>query len=258
MDFTHAQLETLTIFFDFPIPRRDIEMPTPIITAQVTPVTLPNLHNFYFYGVSAYSEALVHRITAPRLEKLEVLFFNQIMFFVPRLLQFTNTAENLRFESAKFEFLIGAVNMMVYPRKEVEAAEMYALAVVVFCWHLDWQVSSAGQISNSLSQMYFAVEQLTLEHEEHSRSSEEHNEVDRAEWRKLLMPFRNVKTLRIGKGLVEELSHCLQLEDGEPPLEVLPELQELTYSGSGDTGDAFTSFIDARQNVGRTVTVVRS
>jgi len=58
-------------------------------------------------------------------------------------------------------------------------------------------------------------------------------------------------------GLVEELSRCLRLEDGELPLELLPELQELTYFGSGDTGDAFTSFIDARQNAGRPVTLVR-
>jgi hypothetical protein len=45
------------------------------------------------------------------------------------------------------------------------------------------------------------------------------------------------------------------LEDGELPLELLPELQELTHSGSGNTGDAFTSFIDARQNAGRPVTL---
>ena len=52
-------------------------------------------------------------------------------------------------------------------------------------------------------------------------------------------------------------SRCLGLEDGELSLELLPELQELTYSGSGDTGDAFTPFIDARQNAGRPVTLVR-
>ncbi|KAH9996243.1 hypothetical protein BJV77DRAFT_1157476 [Russula vinacea] len=38
-------------------------------------------------------------------------------------------------------------------------------------------------------------------------------------------------------------------------LELLLELQELTSSGSGDTGDPFTSFIDTRQNAGRPVTL---
>ena len=101
------------------------------------------------------------------------------------------------------------------------------------------------------------MEHLTLEHEVHSQSSEEHNEVDRTEWRKLLRSFGNAKTFgsAIGNELVEQLSRCLELEDGELSLELLPELQELTYSRSGDTGDAFTSFINAHQSAGRPVTV---
>jgi hypothetical protein len=53
--------------------------------------------------------------------------------------------------------------------------------VWVDCWHLEWQVSSAAQISNALSQVFSAVEHLTLTlgHEVHSQSSEEHNDVDR-------------------------------------------------------------------------------
>jgi hypothetical protein len=114
-----------------------------------------------------------------------------------------------------------------------------------------------AQISDSLSQLFSAVEHLAFEHKMHSQSSEEHNEVDRTEWRKLLRSFGNVKTLRIDDGLVEQLSRCLRLDDRELPLELLPELHELTYSGSGKSGDAFTSFINARQNAGRPVTLVR-
>jgi hypothetical protein len=91
----------------------------------------------------------------------------------------------------------------------------------------------------------------------HSQSSEEHNDVDRLEWRNLLRSFSNVKTLRVQDGLVKELSRCLRLEDGELPLELLPELQELIYFESRDIGDAFTSFVDARQVAGRPVTLVR-
>jgi hypothetical protein len=80
--------------------------------------------------------------------------------------------------------------------------------------------------------MFSSVEHLTLGHEEHRLSSEEHNEVDRTKWRKLLRSFSSVKTLWIAEGLVGELSCCLELEDGELPLELLPELQELTYSGN--------------------------
>jgi hypothetical protein len=246
------QLETLVIFFKFPVPSRDVERQlthTPIMTT----VILPNLHWFWFGGVSTYLEALVRRITAPRLEKLEISFFNQLTFSVPRLLQFMNTAENLRLDRAEFGFDAERVHVLVYSR----GAEMHALYINVGCWDVDWQVSSVAQIFNSLSQIFFTVEQLTLEHMEHSRSSEEHNEVERTEWRKLLRSFSNVKTLRIDKGLVGQLSRCLQLEDGELPLELLPELQELTYTGSGDAGGGFTSFADARQNAGRPVILDR-
>ena len=247
------QLETLIVSFKFPVPNRDIERQlthTPITTH----ITLPNLHYFEIAGVGTYLEALVDRITTPRLENFQIWFFNQLTFSVTRLLQFMNATESLTFKSAKFKFSDKDVDVEVYPHEE---AKMHALSIIVDCLHLDWQVSSAAQIFSSLSPLFSAVEHLTLVHEVHSQSSEEHNEADRTKWRQLLGSFKNVKTLRISEGLVEELSRCLELGDGELPLELLPELQELTYSGSGNTSDAFTSFINARQDAGRPLTLVR-
>jgi hypothetical protein len=100
------------------------------------------------------------------------------------------------------------------------------------------------------------VEHLTLEHKEHNWPPEAQNKVDHIEWCKLLSSFSNVKTLHIDNGLVEELSRCLQSDERKLPLVLLPELQELTYSESSNTDDAFTSFIEARQNAGRAITLV--
>jgi hypothetical protein len=248
------QLESLLIDFSFPVPNRDVERQ--LTHAPITtPITLPNLHVLRFKGVGTYLEALVHRMTTPRLEKLEIIFSNQLTFSVPRLLQFVSAAENFMFKSAKFEFFDEKVGVEVYAHEE---AEIFALSITINCWHLDWQVSSMVQISSSLSQAFSAVEHLTLEHSAHGRSSEEHNEADLSGWHKLPGSFRNVKTLSVAEGLVEELSRCLRPDDGELPSEILPELQELTYSRSGDAGDAFTSFVDARQNAGRPITVIRS
>ena len=105
--------------------------------------------------------------------------------------------------------------------------------------------------------MFSVVERLTLRQEAYGQSSEEHNDVNRIEWCNLLWLFHNVKAIHVENGLIEDISCCLWLEDGEPPLELLPELQEVTYSGSGDAGDGFNSFIDARQNAGHPVTLVR-
>ena len=246
-------LETLLILFLFPVPNRDVEKQltqAPIITQ----VTLPNLRVFEFQGASSYMESVVRRIATPRLEKLTIQFFNQLTFFIPHLQQFINTAESLRFDSARFLFSRNGVDVEVYPPNE---DEIYSLTIFVCCWHLDWQVSSVAQIFSSLSQIFSTVEHLTFEHKVHGLSSEEHNEVDRTKWRKLLTSFSNVKTLRIGDGLVQELSRSLRLHDEELPLDLLPELQELTYDGKGDTDDVFTSFIDAYRNAGRLVTLTR-
>ena len=250
-------LETLMIGFELSILNREVEgqlIHTPIIA----PITLPNLHVFHFRGVSSYLEAVVHRITTPRLEKLEITFYNQVTFSVSRLLQFINAAENFRLGSAVIPFSDNLVGSGVYPfGVSFGPTNVYALGIAVSCCHLDWQVSSMAQISNSLGQIFSAVEHLALQHYVHSKSSEEHNDVDHTEWRKLLRPFSNLKTLEIDRGLVKDLSRCLELEDGELPLELLPELQEITFDGSGDTNDAFTSFIDTRRNAGRPVTLVR-
>jgi hypothetical protein len=89
-----------------------------------------------------------------------------------------------------------------------------------------------AQIPNALSQVFFAVERLTLRHEVHTQASEEHDDVDRIEWRNLLRLFINVKTLRVRveDGLVKEFSRYLRLDDGELPLEPLTKLQELRKS----------------------------
>jgi hypothetical protein len=93
------QLETLIIFA---VPNPDVVMQL-THPPDMTPVTLPSFHHFWFQGHSSYTEALVHRIT-PCPEKLEIYFRDQRAFSFPRLVQFMNTAQNLKFEDVKFEF----------------------------------------------------------------------------------------------------------------------------------------------------------
>ena len=248
-----SQLETLAIYFQFSIPNHNVQKQLTHTSRHTSIITLPNLQHFHFHGVSNYLEALVHRITTPQLKDLRIGFSNQLTFSIPCLLQLIAAAENFRSSNAVLAFSDKRVIAGVYP----PGPNLCPFSISVYCWHLDWQVSSIAQIFNLLSQMLSAVEFLVLQHDVHTKSSEEHDEVDRTEWRKLLKPFVNVKTLRIEKGLIKDFTCCFQLEDGEPPLELLPELHELEYSGSDDTGDAFTSFIDARRNAGLPVTLVR-
>ena len=251
-------LEKLIIIFESPIPNHDIEKQL-THAPNIPPITLPNLHFIKFRGASSYLEELVHRITTPRLKMLQIEFFYQPSFSVPRLMQFIDASENIRFrDHVVLSFSDKDVNVGVSPLGN----NVYALGIRTLCCHLDWQVSSATQFSNSLSQRFSAVENLTLQHWVHNESSEEHNEVDRTEWRNLLRLFSNVKHLGVGKGLFKDISRCLQLEDEELPLGLLPELKELMCFGSSDSSDAgahsaFASFIHARRNAGHPVTFIR-
>ena len=244
------QLETLGILFNFPVPNRDIRRQlseTPVTTH----ITLPNLRWFGFKGASAYLEALLPHITTPVLEKLQIMFYNQLTFFIPHLPQFMSTVGNFRFKSARFMFNDWGFSAKMYPR---EWAGAYALYMEVICGHLEWQVASAAQIFETLGTMFSAVEYLTVESWRDFTSLEWSNEADRTQWHELLRPFSNVKTLHVDDGLVKELSRALQIDDGESPMGLLPELKAIS---SGDFGETFTPFINARQNAGHPVILVR-
>ncbi|KAF8488047.1 hypothetical protein F5888DRAFT_1879349 [Russula emetica] len=157
------QLKSLVIHFTFPVSNRVVGRQ--LTHAPITThITLPNLRFFWFKGVSAYLEAV------------------QVTFSVPRLAQFMDTTENFRFDNAMIKFKGKEIHVLMSFR----GTDRYPFFVSIDCGHLDWQVSSAAQICNAISQVFSAVERLTLRHEVHGQSSEEHNDVDRIEWRNLL------------------------------------------------------------------------
>jgi hypothetical protein len=220
-------------------------------------VTLPNLRWLAFQGASIYLEELLPWITAPLLEKLQLLFFNQLRYSIPQLQRFMRTAGNLRLKTATLTVHKDYLYVKTYPHK---GARMCTVSMLLGGRHLDWQVASAAQVFNTLNAVFSAVEHLTLEYasDRISISSEWNNEADRTQWRELLGSFGNVKTFFVDGELVGQLSCALQPCEGESPTELLPELQELSYFAIGPSHNAFTLFVDARQKVGRPVTVVRS
>ncbi|KAH9996382.1 hypothetical protein BJV74DRAFT_910788 [Russula compacta] len=246
------QLETLGIYFHSPVPNRDVEMQL-LHSPIMTHITLPNLRRFEFGGTSAYLEALLPRMTTPLLEKLGIGFFGQLSFSLPHLLQFLSTMEDPRFSRATLTF-DECLELLVHPHA---VARMDSLTMEVKCGHLDWQVASGAQIINSLRILFSSVENLTLEYaNRNSMSPEWTNEADRSQWRELLRSFSNLKRLEVPGDLIRALSCSLEAEDGESPMELLPELEELSYSGSHDGGDAFTKFIVSRQNAGHPVELI--
>ncbi|KAH9955485.1 hypothetical protein BC827DRAFT_1236686, partial [Russula dissimulans] len=192
-------------------------------------------------------------MTAPLLTRLQVYFSNQLTFDLPHLLQFLNTTENLRFRGVTLTFREDVFSVIVYPNE----AGMYALYMDVGCRDLAWQVASAAQIFRVLRSAFSAVENLTLKNWRYGVSLEWGAEGDRTQWRDLLSSFSNLKTLRVGLGLVSQLSRSLQPEGEESPVELLPELKELSFPTASIFASAFTEFRNARRVAGRPVIVVR-
>ncbi|KAI0247374.1 hypothetical protein BJV78DRAFT_942951 [Lactifluus subvellereus] len=243
-------LEVLAIGFRSPTPSRDFKelSHTPIVTH----ITLPNLHWFSFRGVSAYLERLVARVHAPRLKKLQIQFFNQLTFTIPRLVQFISFTENFMFNVVG---LIFSENGVVLTADSHEKQRIKPFYVHIMCKHLDWQVASVVQIFRTLLPLLTVVKDLSLAYAGDSLSMEQHHDVNRTQWRELLRPFINIKALHIENELVGQLSHSLQSDDGETPLELLPNLEELTYSGGSNAEDVFTPLINERQAARRPLTL---
>ena len=94
-------LETLILQFISPQSRPDRETRLlPISKCSV----IPALRYFNFKGVIEYLEDLVTGIDTPRLDEMNITFFNQIDFDTPRLAQFINCAPKLGKRVATVEF----------------------------------------------------------------------------------------------------------------------------------------------------------
>jgi len=240
-------LETLHISLGSPISDWAIKRQL-LLTPITTTVTLPNLRWFGFGGPNAYLEALLLHITAPLLEKFQILFLDPRTFRVSCLLQFMSAAENLRFGSAKFRFHSTTVDAWVYPRK---GARMYSFYMHFNSPFLSEQVLDTGVIFGALRTVFSAVEHLDLESEWHFVSLRYPTL-----WRDLLGSFGGAKSLVVGHRLAGEISRSFRLAEGESPTEFLPKLKEISYPAtSDDAGDAFIAFADARRIAGCPVTL---
>ena len=247
------QLESLWAGFNF---SRDVERQlshTPI--TSMTRITLPNLRRLGFQGSSVYLEVLLGWLTAPLLETLRIQIFNRMVYSNPHLRQFMSTARIFQVKTATIYFDEERLGVLGYPHTE---ARLNNLDLEFGGRYLDWQIVSAAQVFHALSTVCSVVEDLTLNYSRDHMSLEWNNQADRIHWRKLLGSFGKVKNLTVNVGLIGQLSRALQPGEDESPVELLPELQKLSYSSTGASHDAFSQFIDARQKAGRPVTVVRS
>ncbi|KAH9010019.1 hypothetical protein EDB85DRAFT_2162018 [Lactarius pseudohatsudake] len=244
-----SHLEMMTVHFYTVIPNRKVR------NAQAIHITLPRLKLLILRGCSAYLEGILSRLSAPHLATLSIEFFNQLTFDLRRLLQFVRATGEIRFRFARIHFEKEFVSVIVDP--ELERAGTYPFLVQVNCRPLDWQAACATQICDTLAPLLASVDSLTLGfHKDGSASWKD--EIDHEKWHGLLRTFAGVTSLQLTGGLAGDLFGFLQLDEVEPPLDLLPGLEELVSRGWGHIDNAFASFISARQSAGRPIRLVRN
>ena len=175
-----------------------------------------------------------------------------MIYSIPHLVQFMSTAGKFKVKTLMIYFTEDNLWVIAYPHM---GARLKNLALYFGGRQFDWQLVSAAQVFHALSTVFSVVEHLTLKYYRQNSSSEWNNEADRIHWCKLLGPFVKVKNLSVDGDLIKKISGALQPVEEESPTELLPELQNLSHSASGDSRNTFAQFVDARQKAGRPVTV---
>jgi hypothetical protein len=217
------QLETLGISFHSPVPSSAVERQ--LMDAPITSyATFHNLRWFAFGGASAYLEALLPSMAMPLLGRLQIWFLHQSNFSVSCLLQFMDAAQNFRFGSAKFHFSDKFLDAFVYPHEDTT---MYNFNLEIPCRYLRRKLVSATQIFHALRPVISGVEHLTLDLESSCVERPKRRNGAYRQWREFLGLFGNVKTLRVDKDYLRQISGTLQMGGGGSHTVLLPELKKL-------------------------------
>jgi hypothetical protein len=226
---------------------------------QLTRTVLPFLSMLTFNGASEYLEDFVARIDAPRLLRLRMTFFNDLVFDIPQSVQFirrTPSFETLKkacvfFESAAARVILTSVTS---PTSVYENLE-----VGILCKESDWQVSSLEQVFTSSLLPLPTLEDLYIHEHPHSHPHWQDN-IENTLWLELLQPFTTVKNLYLSKEFAPRVLPVLQELVGERTTKVLPTLQNILLEElepSGPIQKAIEQFVAARQVTGHPIAVSR-
>ena len=234
-----------SFYFEFHSPQSSPDQETRRLPPPTRSV-LPALEIFSFKGVNEYLEELP-RIDTPRLDHLSTMFFNDIDFDIPELIQFIT----LTFEALEDVHVVfgGRTAWVTLQRRASFFADV---TVEISCSAPDWQLSALAQICTSFLPLLSDTENLYIR--EHVQTGWKGG-IENTEWLELLLPFTAMKNLYLSKQFAPRLASALQ-EGGTT--EVLSTLQNLYlegYQSSESVQEGIAQFISARQLTNRPVAI---
>ncbi|KAF8483353.1 hypothetical protein DFH94DRAFT_689846 [Russula ochroleuca] len=254
---TLTSLEIFQLRFQSPQsrPHRASRRPPPL-----TRSVLPVLSQLIFEGVSEYLDDLAARIDTPRLERLYIDFFNQIVFDTPQLVQFICRAQMLKIlEKARLTCSVDAARVMLSQQAPSYSPFIY---VEVPCRELDWQISSLEQVFTLCLPPFSTLEDLYIDEDpDPDRKPDwQQDNIENSLWLELLNPFTTVKNLYISEEFVRRIVPALQELVGGRTTGLLPALQNVFLEGlqpSGSVQEGIGHFTAMRRATGHPVAVSR-
>ena len=240
-----TSLEHLSLRFQSPRPRPALESRRPL-SRPLTRSILPSLTDIRFKGASEYLEEILARIDTPRLNELQITFFNQIIFDTPQLFQLISRTPTLRsLETGLIEFDSEATTITFLSQTSPYDVQ---LTVEISCRTSEWQLSSLEQVCTKSLPPASTLEDLYI-HEFSYFQQDWQDDVENTLWLELLHPFTAVKNLYLPKTHVPRIAPALQELVGGRTTEVLPILERIFLEGfqpSGPLNEGIEKFVTAR------------
>ena len=216
-------------------------------------VILSVLTELEFKGNSEYIEDLVSRIDAPALEQLNLVFFEQLTFGIPRLSRFIHRTKELR-SPCHASILLSEEEITITHHSQCRSSDSGKFYLQISCDELERLLPLLIHVSRQLSDLLSSVERLSIEGFILLSSWLEREEMDPTQWLEFFRPFRGVKRFDVTGALIQSIASALERTTGEMARIVLPALRDL-HLIDYQTPTAIEPFIDARQRYGRPVSV---
>ena len=223
-------------------PDRESRRPPPLTRSILPVLTLLVLH-----GVIEYINDFLARIDAPRIYELVLVFFNQIVFDAPQVIQFINRTPTFKApEKAHVAFQDDT------PVVSLTYGPGYGSGFVrvgVRCTELDWQISSMEQVCTWCLPSLSTLEDLYVEAT--GWKADRQDNIENALWLELLQPFAVVKNLYLSEQVTPHIVPAMEELVGGRATELLPALQNIFLRGleaSGPVQKGIEKFVAARQD----------
>lgn len=195
----------------------------------LTRVDLPSLARLWFSGNSLYLEDVAACINAPSLYVLDMMLLNHVYFDVLQLTEFIDRVDRFKaLDQAQVFFYSSLIRVTLSSEK----GSVYGttLTVVNECRPSDFRFLSMARVHNSFLALLSSLERLDISGDR-DWPPRLQDDVDNAQWLKLLHPFTGVKDLHMSGLPGLYIARALQDLTKARIVEVLPALQIVFLEG---------------------------